>query len=129
MSQWVVDQNGLHVNSDEVKVVLELPRLVKFIGSWYRRSIPDFSSFVAPITVPLRKKSKFVWREQCFVSFRRTKKYIVATPILCCSDYTKPFVMQTDASRYDIRAVLTQPFPEGDRVVFHLGKSLLSGSF
>ncbi|KAG5864909.1 hypothetical protein JTB14_002878 [Gonioctena quinquepunctata] len=49
---YVVDRNGLHVDQDKVKAMLELPtptnvtevRRVVETFSWYQRFIPDFSS-------------------------------------------------------------------------------------
>ncbi|KAG5862087.1 hypothetical protein JTB14_008120 [Gonioctena quinquepunctata] len=129
---YVVDRNGLHVDPDKVKAMLELPtpttvsEVCRIVGtfSWYRRFVPDFSSIVAPITGLLKKNSKFIWTEECAVSFRRIKECLVAAPILSCPDYTKPFVVQTDASGCGNRAVLTQSYPEGDKVISYISRSL-----
>lgn len=66
---YVVDKNGLHVDADKVRAMLELPsspinvsevmRLFETF-SLYRRFV---FSIVAPITALLRKKAKFVWSE------------------------------------------------------------------
>lgn len=129
---YVIDRNGLHVDPDKVKAMLEIAvptnvrevRRVVGTFSWYRRFVPDFSTIIAPITALLRKKSTFVWTEQCDQSFRRLKECLVAAPVLRCPDYTKPFVVQTDASGYGIGAVLVQPYEDGDRVVAYLSRSL-----
>lgn len=129
---YVVDRNGLHVDPDKVKAMLDLPtpssvgevRRVVGTFSWYRRFVPDFSSIIAPITALLRKNIKFVWTEECNKSFRHLKECLVSAPILSCPDYTKPFVVQTDASGYGIAAVLTQPNPDGDKVIAYLSRSL-----
>ncbi|KAG5864961.1 hypothetical protein JTB14_027569 [Gonioctena quinquepunctata] len=54
----------------------------------------------------------------------RIKECLVAAPIWSCPDYTKPFVVQTDASGYSIAAVPTQSYPEGDKVISYLSRSL-----
>ncbi|KAG5898724.1 hypothetical protein JTB14_020918 [Gonioctena quinquepunctata] len=129
---YVVDRNGLHVDPDKVKAMLELPRptniseVRRVVGtfSWYRRFIQDFSSVIAPITGLLRKGSRFEWSRDCAVSFQQIKECLVAAPILSCPDYSMPFVVQTDASGFGIGAVLTQPRPEGDKVISYLSRSL-----
>lgn len=125
---YVVDQRGLRVDPDKVKAMLELPRpksateVRRVVGSfsWYRRFVPEFSSIVAPITALTRKNQKFVWTEECEKSFMKIKELLVAAPILSCPDYTKEFVLQTNASGYGIAAVLTQPSPEGEKVICYL---------
>ncbi|KAG5888185.1 hypothetical protein JTB14_016401 [Gonioctena quinquepunctata] len=129
---YVVDRNGLHVDPDKVRAMLELPtptnvtevRRVVGTFSWYRRFIPDFSSVIAPITALLRKSTSFHWSEESASAFRRVKECLVSAPILSCPDYSREFVVQTDASGYGVGAVLTQPHDEGDRVISYLSRSL-----
>lgn len=129
---YKVDRNGLHVDPGKVKAMLDLPtptsvsEVRRIVGtfSWYRRFIPDFSTILTPITSLLKKNSKFVWNENCANAFRRIKELLVKAPVLTCPDYTKPFVVQTDASGYGIAGVLTQPQPDGDRVICYLSRSL-----
>lgn len=129
---YKVDRNGLHVDPTKVKAMLDLPtptsvsevRRIIGIFSWYRRFLPDFSSILAPITSLLKKNSKFVWNDNCANAFRKIKELLVKAPVLTCPDYSKPFVVQTDASGYGIGGVLTQTYPDGDRVICYLSRSL-----
>lgn len=129
---YVVDRNGLHVDADKVKAMIEIPRptnvteVRRIIGtfSWYRRFVPEFSMILAPITGLLKKHAKFVWTDECEKSFKRIKECLVSAPILSCPDYSLPFVVQTDASGYGIGACLTQPHPDGDKVIAYLSRSL-----
>lgn len=129
---YVVDRFGLHVDPDKVKAMLDIPspksvtevRRVVGVFSWYRRFIPEFSSIVAPITGLLRKSQRFVWSMECEEAFRRMKNCLVSAPVLNCPDYTLPFVIQADASGFGIGAVLTQPHPDGERVICYLSRSL-----
>lgn len=75
---YVIDENGLHVDPDEVRATLRLPvpksvsEVRRIIGtfSWYRRFIPDFSTIISPMTALLKKSSKFVWTKECEDSFK-----------------------------------------------------------
>ena len=103
---YKIDKNGLHVDSDKVKAILDIPTpsnvgdIRRIIGtaSWYRRFIPNFSTIVAPLTSLLRKNIKFLWTDECENSFRTLKECLVSAPVLCCPDYSLPFSIQTDAS-------------------------------
>lgn len=129
---YVVDRNGLHVDPGKVKAMLELPvpksvtEVRRIVGtfSWYRRFIPDFASTISPITSLLKKSRKFCWTPACEDAFKRIKELLISAPVLSCPDYSLPFVIQTDASGYGLGCVLTQPHPEGERVICYLSRSL-----
>ncbi|XP_044757871.1 uncharacterized protein LOC123316026 [Coccinella septempunctata] len=129
---YVIDQQGLRVDPDKVRVMLELkpPTSVKevrrIIGSfsWYRRFIQDFSTIMTPITALTKKNKKFEWNSECDIAFKKVKELLVRAPILSCPDYTKEFLIATDASGYGIGAVLYQPHDQGDKVICYLSRSL-----
>ncbi|KAG5862046.1 hypothetical protein JTB14_035279 [Gonioctena quinquepunctata] len=120
----VVDRNGLHVDSDKVKAMLELPTPTNVTE--VRRIVGNFSWLVviAPIPALLRKRTSFPWSEESASAFRRIKECLVSASILSCPDYSREFVVQTDASGYGVGAVLTQPHDEGDPVICYLSRSL-----
>lgn len=129
---YVIDRNGLHVDNDKVSAILNIPtpsnvsEVRRIIGmmSWYRRFIPNFSTITAPLTHLVKKNVKFIWTNDCENSLRLLKEALVSAPILCCPDYNLPFVIQCDCSGYGIGAVLTQPHPDGERVVAYVSRSL-----
>lgn len=129
---YMVDRNGLHVDPDKVQAMLQLPvprtvrEVRRIVGtfSWYRRFIPEFAAIIAPITALLKKSRKFEWTSECGLAFHQIRECLISAPVLSCPDYDLPFVVQCDASGHGIGAVLTQPHPNGDKVIAYLSRSL-----
>jgi phospholipid-translocating ATPase len=58
-------------------------------------------------------------------SFQKLKDVLVTSPILINPDFTRPFILQTDASNNAIGAVLSQQMADGEHPVAYLSKKLL----
>jgi len=48
----------------------------------------------------------------------------VADPVLARPDFSRIFILQTDASDYGIEAILTQDNKKGERVISYLSRTL-----
>lgn len=48
-----------------------------------------------------------MWNDNCSQASSKLKEQLVSAPILTCFDYSFPFTIQTDASDFDLGAVLT----------------------
>jgi RNase H-like domain found in reverse transcriptase/Reverse transcriptase (RNA-dependent DNA polymerase)/Integrase zinc binding domain/Chromo (CHRromatin Organisation MOdifier) domain len=98
-----------------------IPTTVKqvweFIGfaNFYRQFIKKFSRLILPLNNLLRKDTKFDWNDQCQEAFETLKGRFLQEPILMMPDHSKPFQMESDASKYASGAVLTQTDINGDR--------------
>ena len=66
-----------------------------------------FSQFTSPLT-DLKKKDVFQWHEEVEKTFQRMKEVVSNCPILALPDFSKPFVLECDASREGIGVVLKQ---------------------
>jgi hypothetical protein len=88
-----------------------------FIGfaNFYRRFIRKFSELVLSINNLLQKDTKFDWNDQCQEAFETLKRRFLEEPVLMVLDYSKPFQIESDASKYASGAVLTQTDINGDR--------------
>jgi RNase H-like domain found in reverse transcriptase len=88
-----------------------------FIGfaNFYRRFIRKFSELVLSINNLLRKDTKFDWNDQCQEAFETLKRQFLQEPVLMVPDHSKPFQIESDASKYASGAVLTQTDINGDR--------------
>jgi transposase InsO family protein len=129
---YVVDKLGLRPDPEKVDAIANYPvpktprQIKQFLGvaSWYRRFVPSFASIGAPLNALLRKNTKWKWSEECQEAFDLLKTKLVEGPVLACPNFELPFVIQTDASTSGLGAVLTQDFPEGERVIAYASRGL-----
>ncbi|KAJ1114366.1 hypothetical protein NDU88_002604 [Pleurodeles waltl] len=101
-----------------------------FLGltGYYRRFVQNFGTIVAPLTELTSKKQpkKVIWTPECQKAFDTLKQAMCSAPVLLAPDYSKEFVVQTDASEEGIGAVLAQVNEEGhDHPVAFISRRLL----
>ncbi|KAJ9527976.1 hypothetical protein QJQ45_005577 [Haematococcus lacustris] len=117
----IVGEHGIAVDPAKVKVVREwhVPRNLKdlqaFLGlaNYFRRFIPNFSAIAAPLTDLTSKTAaaQFDWQKfggAHLEAFNGLKDALCSAPVLALPDFTKPFVVCTDASLVGTGAVLLQ---------------------
>ena len=129
---YVVDREGLRVDPDKVRSILDYPapktvtevRRFMDMASWYRRFIPNFSTVAAPINRLIRKGCKFEWSEEAESAFGKIKDFLISALVLRCPDFSLSFTIQADASDYGLGAVLSQIHPDGEHVVAYVSRSL-----
>ncbi|KMQ84840.1 gag-pol fusion protein [Lasius niger] len=128
----VIDRNGIRTDSEKVSAVANWPeptsvkQLRQFLGmaTWYRPFIADFSKIAAPLTKPTKKSARWSWGETENDAFRVLKRTLISAPVLACPDFSRPFVLQTDASTDGLGAVLTQNYDGGKRVIAYASRTL-----
>ncbi|KAJ1206276.1 hypothetical protein NDU88_001685 [Pleurodeles waltl] len=101
-----------------------------FLGltGYYRRFVKGYGTIVTPLTELTSKKQpkKVIWTEACQNAFDALKAAMCTAPVLQAPDYSKEFVVQTDASEHGIGAVLSQLNEEGlDQPVAFISRRLL----
>ncbi|KAG2009522.1 reverse transcriptase-RNase H-integrase [Coprinopsis cinerea AmutBmut pab1-1] len=84
-------------------------------GNFYRRFIRDYSKIAKPLNDLTRKNNKFEWTSATEEAFQELKKRFTSYPVLRMPDFTKPFQVEADASKYASGAVLTQMDDDGIR--------------
>lgn len=72
----------------------------------------------------LKKDQKFYWTEKCQEAFDTLKKSLVNEPILQYPDFSKPFVLTTDASNDAIGSVLSQRPVGSDLPIAYYSRTL-----
>lgn len=85
-------------------------QLLRFIGmaGYYRHFCQNFSDVIAPLSDLVSPKRTFVWSERCQEAFNKVKWILTSKPVLKSPDFSKPFLLQVDASDYATGAVLLQ---------------------
>ena len=58
------------------------------------------------------KGRKFEWTNECQSAFEELKNRLVSSPILAHPDFSKKFILDTDASNEAIGALLSQEIDE-----------------
>ncbi|KAE9032326.1 hypothetical protein PR003_g9548 [Phytophthora rubi] len=122
-----LDSDGIRPMESLVKSVQEFPvsedvkRFVHLAG-FYRRFIANFGTKAAPLTVLLRKSSKWEWGEKQQTAFEGLKRELMVRPLLTYPDFSKPFKLVTDASIVGLGAALMQDQGRGDQPIAYASK-------
>ncbi len=95
--------------------------LRSFIGvvNYYRDMWIRRSHVLAPLAALTSKSAKWKWEKEHAEAFRNIKNIISREVMLAYPDFTKPFVIHTDASHYQLGAVISQ---EGKPIAFYSRK-------
>jgi hypothetical protein len=78
------------------------------LASYYRRFIKDFSQIAKPLYDLTKQNVTFCWTENCEKAYEHLRTCLTTNPIVIYPDFTKPFILHTDASDYAVGAVLAQ---------------------
>lgn len=91
----------------EPKNIKQIRQFLGLVG-FYRRFIPQFSQIAKPLSNLLKKNTRFLWTKHQTEAFTILKNQICSEPILQYPDFSKKFILTTDASNTAIGAVLSQ---------------------
>ncbi|MDW0172016.1 MAG: reverse transcriptase family protein, partial [Nitrososphaeraceae archaeon] len=119
-----VGSGSISVLKDKIEAILNIPepttkkQVRSFLGmcNFYRSYIPNLSTTSSSLVelTTNNSKNKFVLNESQRRSFLKLKSLLTETPVLVCPDYTKPFIIHTDASDEGVGAVLQQQDEQGN---------------
>ena len=128
----VVGNGLIKVMEQKVKIINEWPvpknvqEVCQFydLANYYRRFIKGFASISAPLSDLFKiadrdknaskdKRRPIVWNTACQTAFNRLKEALTNSPVLAQPDFTKPFIIGTDASDFAIGYALMQQGDDG----------------
>ncbi len=109
-----ISEKGIAVDEDKVKTIKEWKHIntpkqaQSFLGlaNYYRRFIQNFSHIARPIHNYI--KGEINWNPSCDEAISTLKDRLITAPILKFPDFSKGFVLFTDASDFAGGAVLHQ---------------------
>ncbi|XP_077235487.1 uncharacterized protein LOC143877356 isoform X2 [Tasmannia lanceolata] len=112
----VVSKEGISVDPAKVEAVLHWKQpssateVRSFLGlaGYYRKFVEGFSALAGPLTKLTRKNVKFIWAEECELSFQELKKRLTSSPVLVLPSEGMDFVIYSDASIKGLGCVLMQ---------------------
>lgn len=127
---YIISEEGYRADPDKVKSVENFPRptnvreIRSFLGlcNYYRKMIDKFSEIALPMTVLTRKNVTFNWSTACEDAFQKLKQALTTEPLLVFPDFSKEFIVSTDASASAIAGVLSQRYDEGERPVAYYSR-------
>lgn len=107
--------NGVDTGPSKLQVIAKWPAPTNvtqhrsFLGltRYYKRFIRDYGVICKCIYQAL-KKGDFVWTNEQHQAFKLLKIKMTHAPILAMLDFSKPIILETDASGYGPRVVLMQ---------------------
>ena len=118
----VIRHNKIKMDKTKLKGIedWEEPKTVKqvrsFLGfcNFYRKFIGHYAEISKPLTELTRKEEPFIWNEERQQAFDTLKAKFMEAPVLHMPDPTKQFILQTDASKIALGAVLKQYAEDGE---------------
>ncbi|KAI3382314.1 hypothetical protein SNEBB_001885 [Seison nebaliae] len=131
---YLITPEGIKPTSEKISAIKNAIRpnshktLESFIGlaSYYRRFFASFSEHVKPLN-DIRKNASFNfktdWNDAHERAFNYVKDKLSSQSLLIFPDYSKPFVLQTDASDVALSAILFQEKDNMLRPIEYLSRS------
>ena len=129
----IVSNGQIAIDPDKMKAVTDwkipfknVTEVQSFLGliGYYRKFIPHFSHIARHLYELTRKNIEFKWLEQHTQAVNALKNAILSPDCLAIFDSSLSTILTTDACDYALGAVLMQQFPQGERPVAFISRTL-----
>lgn len=119
----LISHNNIRIDPARTEKIRNYPRpknvkeVGRFIGmvNFFSKNISNYAQWAASLNNLRKKRTKFVWTEECEESFQKLKYFISNPPILAMADFSKPFILHCDASSLSLGSCLIQEGPNNER--------------
>ena len=133
----VVSKDGIETDPKMADAIRKWPTPISvtdvrsFLGfsNQYHRFISRYAQIAKPLYKLISgnnsklKKKTVKWNSDCGIAFKELKNLCSDTPILAYADYTKKFILYTDASELDLGAVLYQEQDNEKKVITYASRT------
>lgn len=136
-----ISSEGVSCQSEKTKVVREWPvpkttkELRSFLGfaGYYRRFVEGYAKIAGPLNALANKQQSKrkplhlsgYWQEEHQTAFEKLKDALCSAKVLAFADFTRPFILETDASFDGLGAILSQKQADGTtRVIAYASRRL-----
>ena len=129
----VIGKDGIHPSPTKIQAVADYPRPINktelraFLGliGYYRHFVPNCSAKIQPLSKLLQEHTTFKWNEkgieeETFVLIKRM--LIDEENLLIRPDFSKTFILHTDASALGLGAVLSQMDGKYDKPIAYASR-------
>ncbi|ESK88465.1 pro-pol protein [Moniliophthora roreri MCA 2997] len=82
--------------------------------NFYRKFIGNYSAIAKPLYDLTKKGVPFNWTDDCDMAFNTLKRRFQQEPVLWLPNLERPFIIETDASKWASGGVLRQEGPDGE---------------
>ena len=128
----MVSEKGIATDADKTSVIANWPTplskkdLQQFLGlaNYYRRFVRDFATLVRPLQRLTQKNVAFEWTSICQSAFDPIPEGSNVSTSLAFLDYSREFILDTDACDCGTGGILSQIHDEGEVVIAHASTAL-----
>ena len=131
----VINKSGIRTDENKIDSIkhFERPKCIKklrsFLGltNYYRKFIKDYSKYSKILESLIgSNQKKLLWTNECENAFNNLKEQLTKAPVLMFPNFSKEFILDTDASFDRIGAVLAQIDENGKERVIAYGSKAMS---
>jgi hypothetical protein len=112
----IISAQGVSTDKGKVAPIIKwqpptnVKELRSFLGmtGYYRKFIKSYGIISRTLTDFLKKGAQYVWNSKKEAAFQALKSALVTAPVLALPDFSKTFIVETDACSKGVGAVLIQ---------------------